>query len=321
MTGQPVYSNSVSDLTVAYAYGLRSAQRAAVSGTEQLVATIDNGQGVVRSFALQPPTPFRGDGFRTAGVLHLSDLQSAASAFEQMASVDGSATYVVTIAPDVTVRGHIAGQVLGASFDHPAQFNYRPATTIAAGVLSPIHSAGRPGTSSGGAASVPSAAGTGPITATANGSVTAPGGRPARLFLGLSVQQARIAAPILLAGALLGVYLVGRRLLREITARDERRRISARHGGAMVDVDALPPALTSTVEVSSFEGLLKVARRLGSPLLHQSGKTSIYAVVDGATVYRYVVGRDRGVGRPLVEFDPHGMSRHTANGHLVSHRS
>lgn len=318
-TGQPVYTNAVKDVTVTYAYSFGSSSPSKISGTEHLVATIDNGQGVVRSFVLQPAAGFAGDSFSASGTLHLSDLQGAAAAFEQMATVDGAAAYVVSITPDVALKGSLGGAAIRTGFSEPVQFDYRPASSTSVGVFSPIHSTGGPraaSSNSTGSSSAPaSTASSDPLTATAQGVVPRPGGSPATLF-GLSVRNARIAGPTILVGALLALFLLGRRPIRDLTTGDEGRRISARHGAAMVEVDALPSAPNSTVELSSFEGVLKVARRLGCPILHLGGPGSVYAVVDGVTVYRYVVDG----GARSAPFVP-APTMPEANGHLVHHRS
>jgi hypothetical protein len=233
-----------------------------------------------------------------------------------MASVDGAAAYVVSIAPHVRVDGRLGGEDLRAAFDQVTQFDYRPASSTSVGILTTVRPAGRPGSTA------LSANGNAPITATARGSVPRPGGSPSTL-LGLSVVQARVGAPIVLAGALLVLYLLGRGVVRDLTARDERRRISARHGAALVEVDALPCAPTSTVEVASFDGLARVGRRLGCPLLHQAGKASVYAVVDGATLYRYVVKEHAAAEMPLVTFEPNRETEPRGcgeNAHLVHGR-
>lgn len=306
-TGQPVYTNAVNDLVVTYAYRFGSSVPSKIDGTEQLVATINNGQGVVRSFALQSPQTFSGNKFSTSGTLALTDLQSASSAFEQMATVDGAAAYVVSITPNVAVHGRLGGAALRVGFDHSVQFNYRPASITRVGVLSLIPAGGpSAATSSNG-----SGGSSEPITASSHGAVPRPGGAPARLF-GLSVRNARIVGPAIFAGSLLALFLLGRGPIGDLITADERRRISARHGAAVVEVDALPSAPLSTVVVSSFEGLLKVARRLVCPILHEDGERSVYAVVDGATLYRYVV--NEGAHRPSFAAE---LARHEANGNRV----
>jgi hypothetical protein len=59
-TGQPVYTSVVSKLRVGFSYQLQTGAPTALSGSEQLVATIDNGQGITRNFTLQPLTRFSG---------------------------------------------------------------------------------------------------------------------------------------------------------------------------------------------------------------------------------------------------------------------
>ena len=62
-TGQPVYANAVQKLNVTYSYDIESSAVVELAGTAQLVATIDNGQGIVRRIPLQPTTAVKGTRF------------------------------------------------------------------------------------------------------------------------------------------------------------------------------------------------------------------------------------------------------------------
>lgn len=285
-TGQPVYTNVVSTLTIGYRYRLHATGPVNLGGTEQLVATVSNGQGITRSVPLQPPTPFKGTHFETTGDLNLPALQAIASEFDGAAA--GRGTYDVSISPNVKVKGSVANVPLKATFDQPVKFS------LSSAALMP--GAASPGTAASAISTGAAVNGRGSgksahrFAATASGSVASPQGQPAILFLGLTVSNLRVISLLVLAIALAGGTFVGWPLLRDATSEDERRRIIARHGPSLIEVGALPAGPgVNVVEVASFEGLLQVAQRTECPLLHADLHAAghVYGVVDNGTVYRY----------------------------------
>ncbi|MGC1184228.1 MAG: hypothetical protein WBA31_03630, partial [Candidatus Dormiibacterota bacterium] len=74
-TGQPIYGSELSAFTISYAYQFRATAPASLRGTEQLVATISNGQGITRTIPIQSAvTPFTGDRFTVSGTLDMAAL-------------------------------------------------------------------------------------------------------------------------------------------------------------------------------------------------------------------------------------------------------
>jgi hypothetical protein len=270
-TGQPIYLSTVSAVHFSYSYLFSARGSNNLSGREQLVATISNGQGLTRTIPLQPSTAFKGAKFTANGTLAMATVQSIAGQFDQAAGGVSQGTYTVSMSPSVTINGRVGTAHLNTAFDTPSQFTY------SAGILVPSGSSASQAT---GQTAVP------PVTST--GSVTEPGGQAAKWLLGLPVGDVRVAALVVLLACLFVGWRVGSPLLTQATSDDEDDRILARYGSSLVEVNALPtrPGLT-TVDLSSFDGLVQVGRRLECPMLHRAGQTGVYAVIDNNTLYRY----------------------------------
>lgn len=282
-TGEPVYTNAVSRLALRFSYQLQTAAPVAVSGTERLGATIANGQGITRTVFVGPVSSFSGDHFSTTAMLDLSTLRTIASSFSRAAGGLSESDYTVTISPSVTVHGRLGPARLSATFGPQIQFSLSPA------VLMP--DAGPSGAGSGPATgATPATQGTtGSLTPRSAGAVTVPSAQPATVLLNdLKVADVRVVALFVLGFALLFGLFAGRRLFREATSDDEGVRIATRYGATLVEAESLPAGpRTAMVELSSFAGLLQVARRLECPVLHQGGIADTYAVVDSGTIYHY----------------------------------
>jgi hypothetical protein len=283
-SGQTVYANVVPSLTVDYAYDLSTTSPVALVGTEQLMATVSDGLGATRTIALQPQAlHFVGSGFMAHGSLDMSQLSSAAGSLAQSAGTSAPANYVVSVSPSVSARGHLGGRPMQVAFDKSLAFSYTPASSAGPATLAPP-GAGQAGTASGGGSSAPA---TGALITSTTGSLPIPGGASVKLFLGVNVLLARIVSLGVLAAALIVMWLLGRPLLSDASSDDERVRIATRYGSSLVQVEALPSSSrTAVVDLHSFEGLLRVSRRLECPLL-ECQRDGVYAVVDNGTLYRY----------------------------------
>ncbi len=290
-TGQPIYGSVVSAVTVSYAYRFQAAAPAFLSGTEQLVARISNGQGITRTIPIQSAaTPFTGERFTVSGTLDMAALKSVAGVFDQVAGTQSNfGTYAVTISPLVSVYGRLGPAPLNAAFNSPVSFSY------SSGNLIP-----------GGRSSAAGTQGTPVFTVSSAGSVSLPSGKPATLLLGIPVSGARVGSLAVLLASLLVLGFAGWPLLREATSSDEHARIAARYPSSIVEADAVAahPGVV-VVELGSFEGLLQVARRLECQILHWGDAGDVYAVVDSGTLYRYRTALVRG---PELARRPEGNS-------------
>lgn len=292
-TGEPIYTHVVTDLDISYTYRLSGPSPADVSGTEQLVATISNGQGLDRTLPLQPVTRFSGHGFHTSAQLPIAQLQLAAASFAQVPGAgQASGDYPVAVTPSVEAHGRLAGAPLAVTFDEPVNFVLQPSTLLPIAPHTHLTPLGAPASAT--SASSPS------FNPSTNGSTTIAAGKDATLFFGLPVDQLRIASLTVLVLALVAGLLLARPLVRDAASDDERVRIALRHGSSLVEAARFPiePGV-AVVSLRSFEGLNQVARRLECPVLHvhdELGDT--YGVVDNGTLYRY---RIPATGRLAIE--------------------
>lgn len=281
-TGQPVYTHVVPALDLSYTYRLSGPSSVDMSGTEQLVATVSNGQGVTRTLPLQPVTKFSGHGFRTSVQLPIPQLQLAAASFAQVPGAgQPSADYPVTLTPSVKAHGRLDGAPVSLTFDEPVSFVLQPSVLVPVASHSNLTPLAAPSTATG--ASAPR------FNPSATGSTVVAAGREATLFLGLPVGQLRIASLIVLALAVAAGLLLAQPLVRDAASDDERVRIALRHGSSLIEAAHFPtePGV-AVVSLRSFEGLSQVARQLECPVLHvHDGLGDVYGVVDNGTLYRY----------------------------------
>lgn len=280
-TGQPVYTQLVPTLGLTYTYRFASSASADVQGTEQLVATLSKGTAFTRTVPLQPPTPFKGGKFTATATLHFATFQAMVSAFNKF-TTDNANTYLLTIAPHVTVKGQL-GTV-------PVKTGFNPSTTFRLNETTLTPPSTTHGNTPGSSATTTSAGNRvgQPITASASGSVKLPSAREATLFAGLSVFDARLISLAVLALALAFGALVAWPMVQEARSDDERVRIATKLSSSLVEVASLPRSPTALVELRSFDGLEQVSRQLECPLLHlRSEAGDEYAVVDNGTVYVY----------------------------------
>ena len=298
-TGQPVYWNVVTTFTVTYHYRFSASAPVRLTGSEQLVATMSNGQGISRSLPIQPPTSFTHGQFVATGTLSHRALGAIATMFG-LAAGSSPAGYTVAISPEVKVSGRLASAPVRTTFDPVVAFTYDTTSltpsTASSGTTS--SSGNGSGTRSGGH----------PFSAVSSASIREGAGAPGK-FLGLPLSAARLASSAVLLVALLAVTFLGRSVFRRLTSEDERLRIATRYSSLLVEAEAIPPSNVALVPLRSFEGLAKVARRVECPIVHvQDDDGDVYAVVDNGTVYRYRRG-----GSALAWLDlppPSGNGRH-----------
>ena len=273
-TGQPIYLTDVRSVHLRYAYSFGASRPTAVAGTEQLRVSMSNGQGISRTWALQPVTAFSGGHFVATAVLDTATIQHMADLFATVPGGGAGADLPVTVTPVVHVHGAIGPVAVRTAFDPQVDFAF------SSGTLTPIvPSSNAPG--------VPTPPASG-LSATTHGSVTLPGLRPVVMIFGQTVAAVRYATLGLLALALL-VALIVTRPIRWAASSDEHAGISLRHGGMMVEVAQRPRARSGSVvvELASFPDLAKVARRLECPVLHCGNDGHLYTAVDNGTLYEY----------------------------------
>jgi Family of unknown function (DUF5305) len=286
VTGEPLYTSSVQAVTFTYAYQFKASSPRSMDGTEQLVATIDNGEGLARTIDLQPVGPFKGDRFSTTATVPLSSFAAIANAFSQAGGTQGNGSYTVAISPTVAVHGKVGTALVDTTFSTPVNL-----TLNANGLFPPTASSASGSTP--GVATTPH-----PFSVTSSGSVTVPVQRPNVLFLHLAVSTVRTLAAAVFLACLVLCLLVGLSLLRDSKDKDEDIRIAARYASLLVEVTSLPSSVEMvTVSLRTIADLVEVGRRLETPILHESGATDTYAVIDNGVLYTYRTGPVRHRGR------------------------
>lgn len=308
VTGEPVYLTVVATLPLTYAYRLRASARTALHGKEQLVAKVSNGHGVVRTVPLQPVTPFQGNTFTTTATLPMPALEAIVGSFDKVGGAGPSVgTYTVSIVPNVAVAGQLGPAPLHTTFDEATTFALS-STALTPGAPSATPVQGTTGKT------LPIGH---PITSSASGSIRGPSSPPTVLVAGITVAEARLASLALVGLGLCAVALLAAPVLTKRASGRDRLPIAARFASPPVDVEAFPPSAGITVvELSSLDGLLRVARQLECPVLRRHiGARAEYAVVDNGTMYRYGAGQQPfPIGLLDVRADAAAIARADHNG-------
>lgn len=280
-TGKPVYLKAVKSLQVTYHFSASSSASLSLRGTEQLVATVADGLGATRSFALQPMTRFSGLTFASKERLDLDRVAAAVASLARSAGSNAPSTYTVSLSPSVKASGTLDGHAIKTSFDKAVEFTYASSSASGSAELTPSSSSpgiGGPGSS------VPASS---LLSVSTTTPTRIPTHRLATLFLGVSVLDARLAALAVLLVAGLILVVAGRRLIADAGSDDEGARIAVRYGSMLVDAKSLPGAPMVRVELVAIEDLVRVAKQFEAPLLHEAGLLDSYAVIDNGVLYTY----------------------------------
>lgn len=274
-TGDPVYLELTKRIVVEFAYALESRAALEASGTIGLVAELTDVNGWTRSIELAAPAPFVGGEATVRGELDLGALRAMTAELERLTGVERD-HYTVAVRPAVRLEGTLAGEPLERAFApelrfflDPLQLQLEPAGAAPIGeeVVDPLH---------------PVAGG---LLKTR---VTEP--RTFPLFgTELGLEPLRTAAAALLGVCLLGLAVVGVARLRS-ARRGEPARIEARYGQWLVPVHAGGGAAGKTVQVETFDSLVRLATHYGHVVLHEVGDGfDAYSIEESGVTYRYLV--------------------------------
>jgi hypothetical protein len=119
------------------------------------------------------------------------------------------------------------------------------------------------------------------------------------LGLELRVRTARVLSLLGGVGALVAAALLALGLVREREG-DEPARISARYGAWLVDVAPRPRSDEPVLDVTTMEGLVRLAERYERMILHEVFEgTDSYLVEEDGVVYRYRTGVPEPAPAPL----------------------
>ncbi len=268
-TGDPVFLRVIDAVDVTFTYQFTSELPHDVSGTYRLTAQLSDPSGWKRTLELAPTTPFRGDSFEATGLLDLNAVQIIVADLREQTGVQRN-DYTLTVVPDVTIIGAVAGRPLGEQFRPALAFKVDPLTLQVA-----------PGGSSLADMLSPSRSGS------LNGFRTEPNSL-SLLALRMDVGLARVVGVVGLIVAFLGMLAAA--VLSGMAARaGEAAQIQSKYSAYLVNVlgDQLP-AGSSVVDVAEFDELVRLADRTGRMILHGvRGDAHEYLLQDGEVGYRY----------------------------------
>jgi hypothetical protein len=279
-TGDPVFLRLVDRLDLRFAYRLTSAAPRAVHGTANLSAQLVDATGWKHTFPLERPTPFTGDRATLAGVLDLTRVSEVLRRFE-MATQSTSSTYTLTVEPRVRLSGTLGTQPFAQTFAPDLRLTLDPARLV----LEPPVPAVAPTSA---VVKPPD-----PLAPVSSGAITFRRPAPAMVSLSrlrVSVDTARVVAPIGAAASLLVLLFVVGRLLRGRRA-DEPTRIGARYAELLVPVSRSDRrSYDQVIEVTGIEALAHLAARYDRMILHEQSEFGhSYRVVDDGILYAYHV--------------------------------
>ncbi|MGH9069510.1 MAG: hypothetical protein ACRD0J_18745 [Acidimicrobiales bacterium] len=292
-TGEPVILGPAKQLTLDFTYHLSSKAAVTAGGTSQMVAVLDNGQGLTRSIVVQPPKPFHGTTARAAGTLDLGRLQALIATFASHVGISGG-SYDVHLVPRFSVRGSVAGHQLVTTFAPAVPFTVStsPSRHDVMTLAAPPATGSLVGTTPKPADS---------LTPSSPGAVSYRTVAPTTIDLAVAhptVHQAEVAALVGLLACLALGLLVGLPLLGK-AAGGEVDRIQARYGSRVVPVDSVAMPGGPVVDVADMASLVELGRRYDLAVLHTSagdGDGDDYLVLDGGVAYRYRVPAPAGAG-------------------------
>lgn len=279
-SGDPIFPRLTCAVDVNYKYIFMAQQAGNVTGTYQLTAVVSEpSSGWQRMMPLQNETAFSGNAFETTASLNLCQLESLIQAMQQETDFH-SASYLLTISPNIQVAGEISGQGLDTSFDLNLTFKYDR-----------VHFALLKDEESGN-----------PLNPVEAGALPEERLVPNTILLlgaNLEISTLRWLAWLGFIISAAGMTLLTLRAQR-LARHDQAGFIRLRYQSLLIDVPTADPLVTAPViEVASMDDLAKLAERFTAMILHtQMGARHFYYVQGGGNVYRFSLVAPQ--GRPTV---------------------
>lgn len=302
-TGDPVFLRLVDEMTIAFEYQLEAPAIESLEGTASLSMTVSDANGWTHAQELLTPAAFHGDRVILQGRLDLRALQLLTQNVERLTGVAPGA-YVVTVTPDIAMRGSLEG----TSFDE----RFVPGLTFRMDALHLWLPEAASATAHGPDAFSPAQRSVVDLPGTAPSDVT---------VFGLTVQlaHARVLACLGTALALLALVWANRRA-RSYGLLEEPERIRLQYGSWLMAVTGALE-MEGAIDVATIEDLVRLAEQHGLPILaaHQDEQDVYQLRLQGQIfVYRGLTGaNDAEVSAepaaPLPVADPDQPARPTAH--------
>jgi signal peptidase I len=280
-TGDPVFHQFTDSVTISFDYLLSTDAATRIDGSWTFDAVVSGSNGWKRTLPLSEPGTFSGSSFTARGMLDLAEVQRITDDVAARTGLD-QGVYTITIRPQVSMSGILAGQPLDDTFTPELRFQIDPlqmrlvdgAATDAA-ILQPYQSG------------VVSRSGSEPNTISILG-----------WGLSLALARAMSVAGLVLTAVMLAWIVVQ---TARVQFSSESTRIQAAYGEQLVEVTdtgILPEE--RIISVTGFNALARIAARDGAPILHQvTGTTHRYVVTTPAGTYQYVLVPEAQTGGAL----------------------
>jgi signal peptidase I len=269
-TGQPIFLQLVKQANFHFAYEFESKAAHSLAGSVGLIATLSAPDGWKRTLRLAGTRTFSGDHATVTGTLDFREVKALLDKVGALSNVT-SGTYTLTIQPQVSVRGAVAGDKLAQSFGPKLPF-----------LLDAYQLQLEPGSAAG-------ASSASMLTQSTDGSGTVSAPNTVKLLkLSLPVNDARRVAAIGGVAALL-LLLAGLLQARIRRPRTAREGIEQQFGDLIVEVTSTPRGLElPTVSIGSIDGLVQIADQLARPILHLANdEADVYFIEDNGFVYTF----------------------------------
>jgi len=280
VTGDPLFTRVLNEVSLRFGYRFASAAKHSLSGKASLSATLTSTSGWNTTFPLGSTTYFHGDHGGISATLNLASLHTLIQSVEKTTRVTGS--YTLTIIPHVSATGFLDDVPLSATFSPPLEFSVSELELKPTLGGSAVSATGEPSTAS-------------VFTPSASSSVPSKGYQP--LFL--SFKLARLSVATARTIALIGIALVIATLIAilallrlRVRPSDEATSIRARYGHMIIPVaHVAQPAGSSAIDVADMEALVRIAEHYDRSILHETtAGAEAFWVTDESGQFRYKVG-------------------------------
>jgi hypothetical protein len=261
-TGDPIFLQFVHQLHVQVAYTLAASAPQQVAGTAQVQLRLSGPTGWSRTLPLSGVKHFTSGHVTTSVTLDLSNLQSLIKRIQTLTGVPATSGYTISVAPQVRVRGTVAGQPLASSVNPVLNFRLTPPE-----LRSSVSGASQHGTVA-------------TTSSVANDLNVAGASIPVKTL------RAAAAAGLLLSVLAIVLLIV---LIKRTEPFGEAGRIQAQYGHLIVPIAGTAEDLAwAPFDVPNIESLVRLAEACDRLILHYREDTlDTYLVNDEGTVYRY----------------------------------
>jgi hypothetical protein len=212
---------------------------------------------------------------RTQVTVDLPSVQSLINRVQQLTGVPAAGGYTLAVAPQVHIRGQLAGQAIDTSFAPTLSFQLSALQLQPAGLSNPVAGAHAR------AAFTPSRAGTVAAAAMSNPNSI--------VVLGHALSVAALRWAALIGFLLSAVLTMFAAVVKRLRPFDEAARIQTEYGQLIVPVVLGPDGLGGPpVDVPTIAALARLAESGQRLILHsRNERCDTYLVNDEGTVYRY----------------------------------